>query len=274
MIKVARIRSDEMTWDKIMHWITLFSILLFLPYTAADQAVTSAKERCLTVEISKGEIGEGRLRYCDKGVDQEIYISGEMDERPTDRSEDGAADLKALKKILHEFKKREKGTFRVVTHNAGGGETGWHQKLIMAVEDACTKDCRIITEIEGRCESACNQLHTTCVRHARTILHTGAATFEHATTDEDNPKCNKRDPLVPGEGELCDARVAVMEYKDRCAELTKGRSLEIDEARKKEVYEYLDRLAEDGVFDTTRLTCTVMPWAEIESAPACGVKIR
>jgi hypothetical protein len=38
---------------------------------------------------------------------------------------------------------------------------------MMAVEDACIDDCRIITEIEGRCESACNQLHTTCVRHAR-----------------------------------------------------------------------------------------------------------
>ena len=58
----------------------------------------------------------------------------------------------------------------------------------MAVEDACIKDCRIITEIKGRCESACNQLHITCVRNARTILHNAAKTCEHATTDEDDPK--------------------------------------------------------------------------------------
>jgi len=257
-----------------MRWIPIVLILLFVPHTLVAQPATSAKDRCTTVEISKGEIGEGKLRYCDNGIDQEIYLSGEMDERPTDRNEGRAADLKALKKVLHEFKKRDRGIFRVVTHNAGGGETAWHQKLIMAVEDSCLKDCRIVTEIEGRCESACNQLHTTCVRYARTILHTSAATFEHATTDEDNPKCSKLDPLIPGEGDLCEAHVAVMEYKERCGELIRGRGLDIDEGRKREVYEYLDRLAGNGVFDTTKLTCTLMPWAEVESAPACGVKIR
>ena len=257
-----------------MRWVPIALILFFLPHVATDQSVTSAKEKCRTVEISKGEIGEGKLRYCDNGIDQEIYISGEMDERPTDEDEGSAADLRALRKILHEFKKRDKGTFRVVTYNAGGGETGWHQRLAMAVEDACRKDCRIVTEIEGRCESACNQLHISCVRHARTILHTGAATFEHATTDEDNPKCSKRDPLVPGEGDLCEARVAVAEYKERCAELTRGRGLDIDDDRKKEVYDYLDRLAGNGVFDTTKLTCTLMPWAETEAGSGCGVKVR
>jgi hypothetical protein len=257
-----------------MRWIPIALLLLCLPQTASEQTAKFAKERCRTVEVSKGEIGEGKLRYCDNGIDQEIYLSGELDERETDGDEESPADLKALRKILNEFKKREKGTFRVVTHNAGGGETGWHQRLIIAIEDACTKDCRIITEIEGRCESACNQLHITCVRRARTILHKGAATYEHATTDEDNPKCDKRDPLVPGEGDLCDARVAVTEYKERCGELTKGRGLDLDEDRKKEIYAYLDRLATDGVFDTTKLTCTLMPWVEAESTPACGVKVR
>ena len=257
-----------------MRWMPIVLILFFLPHVVSDQSVSSAKERCRTVEISKGEIGEGKLRYCDNGLDQEIYISGEMDERSTDRDEESAADYRALKKILHEFKKRDKGTFRVVTYNAGGGETGWHQRLIMAVEDACRKECRIVTEIEGRCESACNQLHISCVRHARTILHSGAATFEHATTDEDNPKCSKWDPLVPGEGDLCDARVAVTEYKERCEDLTRGRGLDIDTERKKAVYDYLDRLARNGVFDTTKLTCTLMPWAETEPGSGCGAKVR
>jgi hypothetical protein len=80
--------------------------------------------------------------------------------------------------------------------------------------------------------------------------------------------------LVPGEGDLCDAQVAVMEYKDRCGELTKGRDLDIDDERKKVVYEYLDKLAGDGVFDTTKLTCTLMPWAEIEADSGCGARLR
>jgi hypothetical protein len=115
-------------------------------------------------------------------------------------------------------------------------------------------------------------LHLTCVRHARTILRADAATFEHATTDEDNPACNKRDPLVRGEGDLCDARAAVTEYTERCDGLTKGRDLDIDKERKKEIYEFLNRLAEDGVFDTTRLTRTMLPWAETEPVSSNGAK--
>lgn len=257
-----------------MRWSMIFLLLLCLPRFAAQQAAKLADDQCRTVEVSKGEIGEGKLRYCDDGSDQEIYLSGEMDVRSTDRSERNAADLIALKTILREFKKREKGIFRVVTNNAGGGETEWHQMLIMAVEDACTKDCRIITEINGRCESACNQLHITCVRNARTILHKAATNWEHATTDEQNPRCNKHDPLVPGERDLCDARVAVREYKERCGALTKGRHLNIDDQRKKQVYEFIDTLAGKGVFDTTKLTCTTLTWAETDSTDACGVKVR
>jgi hypothetical protein len=214
--------------------------------------------------VSKGEIGEGKLTYCDNGSDQEIYLSGELDLRPTDRNEKNAADLVALKKIMRAFKKRDKGIFRVVTNNAGGGETEWHQNLMMAVEDACIKDCRIITEIKGRCESACNQLHITCVSKARTILHNAARTCDHATTDEDSPKCHKRDPLVPDERDLCSVRVAVNEYKERCDGLTKGRNLNLDGERKKQIYEFIESLARKGVFDTTKLTCTPLPWAEID----------
>jgi hypothetical protein len=29
-------------------------------------------------------------------------------------------------------------------------------------------------------------------------------------------------------------------------------------------------LAKKGVFDTTRLTCTPLPWAETDSTAACG----
>jgi hypothetical protein len=257
-----------------MHWLITFLLPLCLLGRAAQPATKFAENQCRSVEVSKGEIGEGKLRYCDNGTDQEIYLSGELDIRPTDRNEKNAADLVALKKIMREFKKRDTGIFRVVTNNAGGGETDWHQNLIMAVEDACIKDCRIITEIKGRCESACNQLHITCVRNARTILHNAAKTCEHATTDEDNPKCNKRDPLVPGERDLCGAQVAVNEYEERCGELTKGRHLNIDDERKKQIYEFIESLARKGVFDTTRLTCTPLPWAETGSTAAGGVNIR
>ena len=253
-----------------MRWTFIFVLLLLLTLGVTQQTRDLPKDRCRSVEVSKGDFGEGILRYCDDGSNQEIYLSGEMDLQPTDREEKNAADLVALRKILGEFKERENGTFRIVTNNAGGGETEWHQMLIMAVEDACINDCRIITEIEGRCESACIQLHTTCVRNARTILHKAAATCDHATTDEHSRHCHKDDPFVSSERDLCGSQVAVNEYKERCGLLTKGRDLDIDPERKKQIYEFIDGLAKEGVFDTTRLTCTPLPWAEADSTAACG----
>jgi len=245
-----------------MRWMIIFLLPLCFLGSAARQTGKFAENQCRSVPVSKGDIGEGQLKYCDNGTDQEIYLSGELDLRPGERNEKNAADFLALKQILREFKKRDKGTFRVVTNNAGGGEINWHQDLIIAVEDACIKECRIVTEIKGRCESACNQLHITCVRNARTILDNAAATCEHATTDEDDPSCNRRDPFDSQERHLCSPKVAVNEYKERCGDLLKGRSLKIDYERKKQVYEFLDRLAGRHVFDTTKLTCTPLPWAE------------
>jgi len=249
--------------------LIVVAVLSFNMYTA-ERNLNFAQKQCRSFELSKGEIGEGVLRYCDNGTEQELYVSGELDFRPTDRSEKNAADLIAIRKVIRDFKKRDKGVFRIVTNNAGGGETAWHYKLIMAVEDACVKDCRIITEIKGRCESACNQFHITCVKNARTILHKGAATCEHATTDEDNPACNRNDPNGSDEDDLCSTEVAVNEYKARCGVLTKGRNLNIDEDRKTEIYEFIDRLAKGGVFDTTRLTCTPITWADRDLTSGSG----
>jgi len=253
-----------------MRRMIIFLLPLCLLGPTAQQAAKFAETKCRSVQVSKGDIGEGQLKYCDNGTDQEIYLSGELYKRPTDRNDKNAADFLALKQILGDFKKREKGTFRVVTNNAGGGEIDWHQALIMAVEDACIKDCQIITEIKGRCESACNQLHITCVRNARTILHNAASTCEHATTDEDDPSCHLRDPFDSSERDLCGPQAAVHEYKERCEQLTRGRNLDIDLERKKQIYEFIDGLAKKGVFDTTRLTCTPLPWAETDSTAACG----
>jgi len=257
-----------------MRRMIIFLLPLCLLGHTAQQAAKFAETKCRSVQVSKGDIGEGQLKYCDNGTDQEIYLSGELDKRPTDRNDKNAADFLALKQILGEFKKRDKGTFRVVTNNASGGEIDWHQALIMAVEDACIKDCQIITEIKGRCESACNQLHITCVRNARTILHNAASTCEHATTDEDDPSCNRRDPFDSGERNLCSAKVAVDGYKERCAELMEGRNLNIDHQRKRQIFAFLDRLARSGVFNTTKLTCTPLVWAETDPAAIYRVNIR
>ena len=256
-----------------MRWMLILLFPLFLWRTATPRPATFAENQCQSVRVSKGEIGEGQLRYCDNGTDQEIYLSGELYLRPTDRNQKTAADCLALKKILREFKKRDKGIFRVVTNNAGGGEIDWHQELIMKVEDSCIRDCRIITEIKGRCESACNQLHITCVSHARTILHHAAATCEHATTDEDDPACHKRDPFDSDERYLCSAKEAVAGYKERCEELLEGRHLNIDHKRKRQIFEFLDMLARNGVFDTTKLTCTPVTWAETDPAAVYRINI-
>ena len=257
-----------------MRWMIIFLFPLCLLGQAAQQAAKFAENQCRSVPVSKGEIGKGQLKYCDNGTDQEIYLSGELDIRATDRNAKSAADFLALKRILREFKKRDQGTFRVVTNNAGGGEIDWHQELIMAVEDACIKDCKIITEINGRCESACNQLHITCVSNSRTILRNAAKTCEHATTDEDDPGCNKRDRFDPTERYLCSAKVAVDGYKERCEELVEGRNLNIDHKRKRQIFEFLDRLAKNGVFDTTKLTCTPLTWAETDPTLVYRVNVR
>jgi hypothetical protein len=257
-----------------LRWLIIFLLPFCFLGHAPRQTAKFAQNQCRSVRVSTGEIGEGQLKYCDNGTDQEIYLSGELDMRPTERIEKDAADFLALQQILREFKKRDKGTFRVVTHNAGGGEINFHQDLIIAVEDACVKDCRIITEIKGRCESACNQLHITCVSNARTILHNAARTCEHATTDEDEPTCNRRDPFDSSERHLCSAKVAVDGYKERCGDLMKGRSLNIDHKRKRQIFEFLDRLARKGVFDTTKLTCTPLPWAETSSTTTGRASVR
>ena len=244
-----------------MNWMLILLLSPFFLEHPAQRPATFAENQCRTVRVSKGDIGEGQLRYCDNGTDQEVYLSGELYIRPTDRNQKNAADYLALKQILREFKKRDQGTFRVVTNNAGGGEIDWHQELIMAVEDSCIQDCRIITEIKGRCESACNQLHITCVSNAKTILHHGATNCEHATTDEDDPKCSKRDPYDFSERYLCSAQVAVEGYKERCEGLIEGRNLKIDHRRKKRIFGFLDLLARRGVFDTTKLVCTPVVWA-------------
>ena len=188
-----------------MRWM----IILFWPFASLATLLSRPRDlRSINVGLSRCPkvSGEGRLEYCDNGTDQQIYLSGELDIKPTDRNKENAADLLALETLLRKFKTRDKGIFRVVTSNAGGGEVDWHQELIMAVEDACIEDCRIITEVKGRCNSACNQLHITCVRNAKTILHKSATTCEHATTAEDDPRCNARDPFNPNERNLCSTR--------------------------------------------------------------------
>ena len=81
-----------------MRWMINFLLPLCLLGQAARQPAKFAENQCRSVEVSKGEIGEGKLRYCDNGTDQEIYLSGELDIRPTDRNEQNAADLVANSK--------------------------------------------------------------------------------------------------------------------------------------------------------------------------------
>jgi hypothetical protein len=58
--------------------------------------------------------------------------------------------------------------------------------------------------------------------------------------------------------------VAADEYKERCENLLRGRNLKIDRERKRQIFEFVDMLARSAVFDTTRLTCIPLPWAETD----------
>ena len=86
--------------------------------------------------------------------------------------------------------------------------------------------------------------------------------------------CNKRDPFDSDERYLCSAKVAVDGYKERCEELIEGRNLNIDHKRKRQIFEFLDMLARNGVFDTTKLTCTPLAWAETDPTAVYRVNIR
>ena len=76
------------------------------------------------------------------------------------------------------------------------------------------------------------------------------------------------------ERNLCSAKVAVDGYKERCEELIEGRNLNIDHERKRQIFEFLDMLARKGVFDTTKLTCTPLAWAETDPTAVYRVNIR
>ena len=71
-----------------MRWMIIFLLPLCLLGHAAQQAAKFAENQCRSVRVSKGDIGEGQLKYCDNGTDQEIYLSGELDMRPTDRDDE------------------------------------------------------------------------------------------------------------------------------------------------------------------------------------------
>src|SRR5688500_20307020 len=80
----------------------LFLLPLCLLGTAAQRPATFTENQCRSVRVSKGDIGEGQLKYCDNGTDQEIYLSGELYIRLTDRNQTNAADYLALKERSEE----------------------------------------------------------------------------------------------------------------------------------------------------------------------------
>ena len=71
--------------------VIILFLALCLPGHAVEQAARFAEHQCRSVQVSKGS-GEGRLEYCDNGTDQQIYLSGELDITPTDRSKESAAN--------------------------------------------------------------------------------------------------------------------------------------------------------------------------------------
>lgn len=238
------------------------TIVLFLvgPNAAANHFILpeissgSAHEAadCQTFAINKGD-GEGVIRHCIQGQEQTLYFSGDLDTK---------RDFNAVRDVIQRMKNATQGRFKVITKDAGGGDVEWHQKLMMAVEDHCIENCRIQTEVHGRCESACNQLHLTCVRGATTKIMSDGKLCEHASTD--GPGCNLRDPKPPYEANICGPTESIQEYTQRCGELLKGRSnqLDVDPERKQMIREYALKLADMGAFDSSSWTCRMPPWAE------------
>lgn len=241
-------------------------------------ATIFSPSQCQSFTIGKGDHGSGQLRYCANSTHQQLYVSGEMDVgeddsvdcagNPRHRRRRDCRDYRSVEAVKKLFKKRTKGTFEVITEGAGGGDVNWHQQLIMKVEDSCTKDCRITTKIRGRCESACAQLHVTCVKNAESIMEPGGQYCEHATNDAE--VCNLCDPNYPDEPcYICPPKETIREYTDRCdeKELLAGRNLDIDKAKVKQVGDFVRQLEKDGVFGTDKLSCRMPPWFKAATTP-------
>ncbi|MGZ3695339.1 MAG: hypothetical protein ACXWQO_14575 [Bdellovibrionota bacterium] len=248
--------------NKLMIAVALGFSMATAQASAKEPAFTS--QQCKTRSISKGiygerkgHPGEGKLEYCDNGTDQKIYLSGALDQE-----ESGQRDLKVVKSLLSKIKTRKTGVFAVITNNSGGGDTEWFKLLMMGVEDACIGDCKIETEVRGRCESACNQMHFTCVANSSTVINAGAETCDHAETDDIT--CHGLDPNPPHGHNICGLKEQVAIYKDRCGKLLTKRNLQIDGAKKRQLFQYVDFQASKNVFGTETLTCRNLPWAKME----------
>ncbi|MCB0377850.1 MAG: hypothetical protein KDD33_05095 [Bdellovibrionales bacterium] len=251
----------------------ILSSLFLLLFSA--QGATYAPNQCKTFAITKGDHGSGELKYCDDGTHQQLYVSGDMDVGDDDsidcvdnarhrRSRD-CRDYRSVQAVKKLFKKRDKGTFELITEGAGGGEVSWHQSLIMKLEDSCTKDCRITTKIRGKCESACAQLHITCVKHAKSYFEPGGEYCEHASND--SVSCKLCDPKAPKDPcEICPPAESMADYTDRCdkKKLLKGRKLSIDPKKVRQVSDFAKKLKDDGIFSTDTFTCVTPPWFELE----------
>ena len=215
--------------------------------------------------------GAGVLKYCDNGKDQMLYLKGDLDD------EEDPKDTARVAQIIDLFgdKVRKTGKFRVVTVDSGGGTTELFQNLMRSVELNCRNDCVIQTEINGQCQSACNQMHFTCVKNARTIANPGSNVCDHASTG-DPPECKRRDINPPYKSDLCEVSDTLNEYLDRCNKFVEGRGLEIDEQRRSEVDKHFKGLADGKVFDTSKFTCNIkLPWADStgDSQPAAPVPL-
>jgi hypothetical protein len=71
----------------------IFLLPLYLQGQSAQQAAKFAENQCRSVQESKVDFGETKLKHRENGTDREIYLSGEMNIRPTDRNQKSAADF-------------------------------------------------------------------------------------------------------------------------------------------------------------------------------------
>jgi hypothetical protein len=76
-----------------MRWMIIFLLPLCLLGHAAQQTAKFAENQCRSVRVSRGDLGEGQLNYCDNETDRESYLSAEFDMRPSDRDKKSAADF-------------------------------------------------------------------------------------------------------------------------------------------------------------------------------------
>jgi len=189
------------------------------------------------VELFKLEAkdGNGSISTCYDASDGtfRIGLSGDLEE-----SDSNEQVLETIKGQLEYAQARRLGLVKLTTIDGGGGSPDLHTDLIKSIQLNCSPRqspaCRIETEMQGDCRSACELLHLSCQKNFSSFAYKTAKLKLHCTYS-----------MVRGK-KVCDSWNSIRgEYDNHC------RSAQpVDPERKRDFYSYVNASNNAGYYST------------------------